>query len=108
MTLDETGQARRLRTLKQHGMLDVTLSGMVPVFPVRDPSGPSSVQIGFETRCGAVLRYCLPRADAVRLQEWLSDLLGNQERDQSSSSSGTPNDCGSPADGQSQTPLPAS
>lgn len=89
-TPDEV-QRRELR-LKQSGMMDVRWRGTTPGL-----LGSNSVEISFETRCGAALRYRLDHDSAVHLYETLGQALGRQEqRDQSDRSSGMSREDGSP------------
>jgi len=84
---------RRTSKLKQSGMVDVTLHTTSLGL-----AGSPFIEVTFETRCGAVLRYRLERKAAIDLFESLGETLQRALLfDQKLRSSGMPSCEGSPA-----------
>jgi len=87
---------RRTSKLKQSGMVDVTLHTTSLGL-----AGSPFIEVTFETRCGAVLRYRLERKAAIDLFELLGETLQRALLfDQKLRSSGMPSCEGSPNEGQ--------
>lgn len=90
----------RERKMKAAGMLDVTWRS-ASAFREAD----TTVEISFETECGAALRFRMPKSSARLLHVSLGEALDGYAADHPSSVSGIPSRDGSPNDGQVPVPV---
>lgn len=94
--MDAAIAMQRERRMKAAGMQDVTWFGGSP-----HRLAAGTVEFSLETRCGAVLRFRMPKDSARMFHDTLGEALGGYTTDQRSSSSGIPSPSGEPKEGHS-------
>lgn len=90
----------RERKMKLAGMLDVTWRSASAF-----RAAATAVEFSFETACGAVLRFRMPKSSARLLHVSLGEALDGYAADQPPIVSGIPSRDGSPNDGHVPVPV---